>query len=194
MAEEALALQERFERGQRLRAHRVQPHVDPRSRRCERANHIHAQGIGQTINAACLFRTIDVREGSVFARIQNSGSHPNRIASSPEQLAEYHEAGAGTARETLGRCGIGAPLPAADHHGGRHCAERTSAIQGAGQHVHQSFAPELGVGREHIERRDGQEVGVERGNLLEVGVQHAPDDRRQRGRRGRPAGEPKRPA
>ena len=84
------------------------------------------------------------------------------------------------------------PVPAVDDHGRRHRAEGGDAVEVARQDVHQSFPPQFQIWREHIERGDGHEVGVERGVGLEAGVEHAREDGRQCGCDGGPSPDPKR--
>ena len=140
---ELFALEERLQRGQRLRADRRPADRADRPAGREHPQHPDAERVGELADPGRLARDLDVRLAHSAAAIEQGGAERHRVPPPRHHGTVDDQPRAGAAPQLLGGGPIGPAAPAPEHHARRHRADRARPVERAGEHVAHALPPDL---------------------------------------------------
>ena len=181
---EPLSLQEGFERPERARAERRSAYRGNGAGTSQLIQETHRDRIDERIHPQRRASQLGLSHGLPRLGVVQRRRQLHRLGPAADEGSEHRQPGSGAPRD-LGRGrGIRRSAPAAEHDRRRHRPQGTRAVELTGEEIHHPLPPEVELLVEHCERRNGDEVRVQRRTRSRTPLQQRHHQRRGGGRDG----------
>ena len=181
---EPLSFQEGFERRKRARAERRSSHRGKGARTSQLIQETDRDRIDERIHPQRRASQLGLSHRLPRVGVVQRRRQLHRVRSATDEGSEHRQPGSGAPRDLGRRRSIRRSAPAAQHDRRRDGPQGTRAVELTGQEIHHPLPPEVELRVEHCERRNGDEVRVQRRTRSRTPLQHRHHQRRGGGRDG----------